>query len=1075
MAFSPLRSLLCALLVLCATAAHSGTRITSTSLTYLGTASITHSDGSCAESPNARALGLTYNPAGNGGAGSFFISHRWNSPCMAEITKPAVGGTATYLQNFQPVLGNLGSLDAQCSNGCYIGGHLLHAGNLYVTGFTYYDADGNQPLSIWTRSPTLSSTAGRTGPVAAVSPGNQGMANAWMDNVPAAHQAALGTAVIGGCCWSIITRTSLGPALYSFNPSSLGAGTALVQYPDGHQTLNQWGASGSHPEANPTTKIGGMTFVDGTDTVLFLGNTGTGAYCYGGTECNDPDAPESKGAHAYPYVHYVWAYDVDDLAAAKAGTINPWDVQPYAMWELPNLGNVTYIDEWSIIGAAFDPAANRLYVLKSRETNGSAWPQLHIYAVNTGGGGGDTTPPAVAVTAPSAGATVSGSTTVSASCTDNTAVQSVQFRVDGVAHGAADTTAPFSITWDTTIYGNGSRSLSAVCTDTSGNAATSAAVSVTVDNGGGGAGTRIQSSNLTYLGTANITHNEGACGGNYEKAPGLALNPAGNGGAGSLYIAGRRNANCVAEITKPAPGGTATYLQTFVDPVGGVIDSIDDGTGGADDCQYGCWVGGLLVMNSRLFLTGYVYYDSNNPRQDSTLFNHSLTLTSNADRTGPLVIGAGSPSVIQRMQYMAPIPSAHRSRFGGRPAVVGGCCMNIISQSSYGPALWAFDPASPGAATSIVGYPEGHATLRPWGEQPPNPLFNPVTRIAAVTFIDGSDTVLFIGHTGTGSEYCYGYTTYTQSLNGQNAGQGDGLPWCYDPNMAAGQLGTHIYPKAHYAWAYDVDDLAAAYAGTVSPWDVMPYAAWELPDLGSVADSAAGWFPDNSISGAVFDPATNRLYVAKGRQMSDSAPFYSQLHIYSISGLSGDVTAPSVALTSPSNGATVSGTVTLSASCTDNIGVASVQFRVDGSNVGGPDAAPPFAASWATNAFSNGASVALTAVCTDTSGNTATSAPVSVTVSNGIPPVAGFTCSPLTLQAPATTSCTDSSSNSPTSWAWVTDCGNSSERNPSFNCQYGGVKTFCLTAGNFAGSSPQFCRSEYVTVKLRPPTNVGAQ
>jgi len=382
---SKVRLLAAAALLAFGLVAHAGSRVLSSSLTYLGTISITHSDGSCAESPNARALGLTYNPSGNGGAGSFYISHRWGSDCMAEITKPAVGGTATFIQSFQSVLGNLSSLDASCANGCYIGGHLLYAGNLYVTGFTYYDADGNQPLSIWTRSPTLSSTAGRTGPVAAVAAGNQGMANAWMDNVPAAHQAALGQAVIGGCCWSIITRTSLGPALYSFNPSSLGAGTAMVQYPDGHQTLNAWGAAGSHPEANPTTKIGAMTFVDGTDTVLFIGNTGTGEYCYG-TGCTDPDAPGVQGAHAYPYVHYVWAYDVDDLALAKAGTINPWDVQPYAMWELPNLGNVTYSDEWSVIGAAFDAVANRLYVLKSRDTGGAAWPQLHVYSVDIGSG-----------------------------------------------------------------------------------------------------------------------------------------------------------------------------------------------------------------------------------------------------------------------------------------------------------------------------------------------------------------------------------------------------------------------------------------------------------------------------------------------------------------------------------------------------------------------------------------------------------------------------------------------------------------------------------------------------------------
>lgn len=210
------------------------------------------------------------------------------------------------------------------------------------------------------------------------------MYNQYMDNVPTEFQAVIGgPAVIGGCCFSIISRTSLGPALFAFNPEQPGTVTGLVGYPYDHQTLNSWGASGSHPEANPTTKMGGVSFVEGTNTVLFVGTTGKGDYCYGASECNDPQYPDTKGAHAYPYVHYMWAYDIDDLAAAKAGTKQMWDVLPYAHWELSSLGNVG--DEWSALGIAFDPAAKLLYILKSREGSGSAWPQLHVYNVNATG------------------------------------------------------------------------------------------------------------------------------------------------------------------------------------------------------------------------------------------------------------------------------------------------------------------------------------------------------------------------------------------------------------------------------------------------------------------------------------------------------------------------------------------------------------------------------------------------------------------------------------------------------------------------------------------------------------------
>src|SRR5205823_3484129 len=94
----------------------------------------------------------------------------------------------------------------------------------------------------------------------------------------------------------------------------------------------------------------------------------------------------------------------------------------------------------------------------------------------------DTTPPTVAVTAPLAGSTVSGTVTVSASASDNVGVSGVQFFVDGTAVGPLDTAAPYSYSWNTTTLSNGTHVLSAKATDAAGNATTSAAVTVTVSN-----------------------------------------------------------------------------------------------------------------------------------------------------------------------------------------------------------------------------------------------------------------------------------------------------------------------------------------------------------------------------------------------------------------------------------------------------------------------------------------------------------------------------------------------------------------------------------------------------------------
>jgi hypothetical protein len=93
-----------------------------------------------------------------------------------------------------------------------------------------------------------------------------------------------------------------------------------------------------------------------------------------------------------------------------------------------------------------------------------------------------TTPPTVSISSPSSGAAVSGTITVTATASDKVGVASVQFEVDGSNLGAAVTAAPYSQSLNTTTLANGKHSLTAVAVDTSGNKATSAAVSITVNN-----------------------------------------------------------------------------------------------------------------------------------------------------------------------------------------------------------------------------------------------------------------------------------------------------------------------------------------------------------------------------------------------------------------------------------------------------------------------------------------------------------------------------------------------------------------------------------------------------------------
>jgi parallel beta-helix repeat protein len=94
-----------------------------------------------------------------------------------------------------------------------------------------------------------------------------------------------------------------------------------------------------------------------------------------------------------------------------------------------------------------------------------------------------------------------------------------------------------------------------------------------------------------------------------------------------------------------------------------------------------------------------------------------------------------------------------------------------------------------------------------------------------------------------------------------------------------------------------------------------------------------------------------------------------------------DKTVPSVAITSPANGASVSGTIAIAAAASDNVGVAGVQFLLNGAAFGPKLTAAPFSVQWDTRTVSNG-SYQWNAVATDAAGNSATSATVFAQVAN---------------------------------------------------------------------------------------------
>lgn len=90
--------------------------------------------------------------------------------------------------------------------------------------------------------------------------------------------------------------------------------------------------------------------------------------------------------------------------------------------------------------------------------------------------------PTVSVTAPGAGAVLSGIVNVTANAADNVGVAGVQLLIDGVALGSEDLTDPYGFSWNTATVPNGTHTLGALARDAAGNVGTADTVSVTVAN-----------------------------------------------------------------------------------------------------------------------------------------------------------------------------------------------------------------------------------------------------------------------------------------------------------------------------------------------------------------------------------------------------------------------------------------------------------------------------------------------------------------------------------------------------------------------------------------------------------------
>lgn len=121
--------------------------------------------------------------------------------------------------------------------------------------------------------------------------------------------------------------------------------------------------------------------------------------------------------------------------------------------------------------------------LGSLETGITGQTARYWVALQEGTAPPDVTPPAVRLTAPVTGATLSGTVAIVASASDAGGVSRVEFYAGATLIGS-DTASPYSMTWNTTVVPNATYTLTARAYDLAGNTGTSPTLSVTVSNGG---------------------------------------------------------------------------------------------------------------------------------------------------------------------------------------------------------------------------------------------------------------------------------------------------------------------------------------------------------------------------------------------------------------------------------------------------------------------------------------------------------------------------------------------------------------------------------------------------------------
>ncbi|HYO51964.1 Ig-like domain-containing protein [Archangium sp.] len=553
----------------------------------------------------------------------------------------------------------------------------------------------------------------------------------------------------------------------------------------------------------------------------------------------------------------------------------------------------------------------------------------------------DYTPPTVAVTSPASGATVSGQVSVEASANDDRQIYWVDFYVDGSWIGRS-LSAPYTATWDSTIETNGSHTLTAQAVDIQYNSTTSAAVTVNLSNRGGAA----------YDATL--------------KAPACTTATDYCDSGKLLNSKGSSEPNNSNTLDGCADGTSGTY-HSSTPSIDRMRVSRPDGTNLAAGKRVRIDVNVWSYSPTQEYLDLYYTSDAAHPS-----WTYLTTLT-------PSVYASQTLSA----EYRLPSGSVQAVRANYRKTTTASACSSG-TENDHDDLVFTLAPepdttppsaqlTSPAAGTVLTGIATVTATASDDYD---------VTR---VEFYDGT-TLLGTDDT---PPYSVSWNTWntpngSRSLTavGRDAAgnAGPSSPVVVTVNNDHASLLAPLTSPTEGATLMGTVTLSATAGNPSKVVRVEFYSGTRL--LGT--DYAS---PYNFVWNTTAEPTgpyalTTRAYDGTGN-VEVSAPVNVTL--------ARDTTAPTVSVTSPAEGATVSGSITLTANAVDDYLMSRVEYFLDGRSLGSTSNGGSYGYVFNSRSVTNGAHT-LVAKAYDSAGNVGVSATRSFTVDNDImPPTVALT------------------------------------------------------------------------------------